>query len=44
VALPQQRFLEVPLEDAAFPARVRLILPPGFRDYDEFKFPLLVNV
>ena len=44
VALPQVRFLQVPLPGSKIPAQVRIQLPPGFRDYEEFKFPLILHV
>ena len=43
-AMPKYKEFTVPLPESKIPARVRLILPPGLREYEEFIFPLVVNV
>ena len=44
-AMPQTKVLRMPLPDSPrTDARVRLLLPPGLREEEEFVFPLVVNV
>ncbi|XP_059088901.1 dipeptidyl peptidase 4-like isoform X2 [Tigriopus californicus] len=43
-ALPVSQDFEVALPGTNVPAQVRLLLPPGLRENEEFIFPLLVNV
>lgn len=43
-SLPLIKDLTVDLPWSDVPARIRLLMPPGFREYEEFAFPLIVNV
>jgi len=43
-SLPKVKHLSVPLPHSKVPASVRLFLPEGFRETDEFSFPLVVEV
>ena len=44
LAIPRYHDMKVELPGTSTPARVRLILPPGLREHEEFVFPLIVNV
>ena len=43
-SLPKIKELSIKLPSSTIPASVRLFLPPGFREEEEFAFPLVVNV
>ena len=43
-SLPKVKHFSVPLPHSKVPASVRLFLPEGFREKDEFSFPLVVEV
>ena len=45
LAMPQVRFLQFNIsEDIKTPARVKLLIPPGQRQEEEFTFPLVLKV
>ena len=45
LAMPQVRFLQFNIsEDIKTPARVKLLIPPGQREEEEFTFPLVLKV
>ena len=45
LAMPKVKYLEFNIsEDVKTPARVKLLLPPGFRPEEEFTFPLVLKV
>ena len=39
---PKVKDLSLSLPNSPFPANIRLFLPAGFRDNEEFKFPLVI--
>lgn len=43
-AVPRMRSFTVDLPDSNVPAQVRLIMPPGLREEEDFIFPLVLNV
>ena len=43
-SLPHVKDLTVDLPWSDVPARIRLLMPPGFREYEEFAFPLILNM
>ena len=43
-SLPKVKNLAVPMLHSKAPARVRLFLPEGFRETDEFSFPMIVEL
>jgi len=43
-SLPKIKELSIKLPSSDIPATVRLFLPPGFREEEEFAFPLVMNV
>lgn len=43
MAVPQIKTFQVEIENG-YHAQVRLYLPPGFRDYEEMTFPLVLHV
>lgn len=45
LAMPQVQFHDYQvLEDTPYPARVKLLLPPGYRKEEQYTFPLVVRV
>lgn len=44
VDMPQVKYLDVPLENSKWKARVKLYLPPNFDANGQKKYPLLINV
>lgn len=45
LALPQTKFFNFDiLEDASAPARVKLLLPPGYREEEQYTFALVVKM
>ena len=45
LALPKVKYLQFNIsEDVKTPARVKLLLPPGFREEEEFTFALILKV
>ena len=43
-AMPKLKTLKIPLPHSAIPARVKLFLPAGFRENEDFRFPLVVEL
>ena len=43
-SLPKVKNLAVPMLHSKAPARVRLFLPEGFRETDDFSFPMVVEL
>ena len=41
---PQVKMMTVALTNSDIPARVKLFLPPGFREYEDFVFPLVIKM
>ena len=44
LAMPKVKHLKFPLPGSNVPARVKLLLPPGFREGEVFTFALIVRV
>jgi hypothetical protein len=44
IKMPQMRYMTVPLPGSKVPAHVQLLLPSGYRDYEDQKFPLLMHL
>jgi len=43
-SMPKIKELSIQLPNSPIPASVRLFLPPGFREEEEFAFPLVVDI
>ena len=45
LAMPQTKYLNYQvLQDTSIPARVKLLLPPGYREEELYTFPLILRV
>lgn len=43
ITLPRISFIDVPIANTDFKARVKLILPPSVDENSDVKYPMLVN-